>query len=285
MTQPNLLYRIEGDTASSRTCYETAYAQYARAGTRGDFPRLQLAARLAFTAVSQGARKRAERALAAFVNLMFTAGDGGFLEQARLNPAVRAALAAETYLAYWAAIQLDRYAAAVRLGQVMISFANPRSPSMEHDTLAPHTLLRLAGYRDGLPESPFPDPFHLLAACLDDDAVSMARTGTRTRNVPTNSIADGLMLLVSALTGHGPAVSEIDSVVRRSRDFWDNHQPSTFVILNAAVAYTAQGAFDAARNLLDSAGKADSYVDVAHGVYEFARGNSQAAVRAFQSEM
>lgn len=223
--------------------------------------------------VSAGERTKAARLLAHMLELCPGAPELAAHSSLRARPRVVGNL----YLAYWAAIQLDRHEDALMLASLMVEVEDPA------DRLGPLEAVCLATQRDlagltslaGASDIAFSaDPPSHAAALRHleegDDAGALgfirawiAKPGP----VASRSALDGLTLLVRAVAEpDGLPVAGIGAVVARSKGLWQD-SVSTFVAFAAVLGYARHQARDEAARLMALRPPVDDFSRLAHIVW------------------
>ena len=223
---------------------------------------------LAFAAVAAGERRLAVRSLHHIAEMIEASP-----ETLERDTPRRTRTIGNLYLAYWAALQLDRHRAALALATVMFDLSEPSDQLYSMEIVSLITAQDLVGLRSlssaGDPPPPTPASHAASLVLLEDgeDAASLGylrpiieRRGAQ----PSRSGIDALTLMVRALV-EAPRlrVADVNEAVERSSSHWQDREPSSFVACAAMVAYAALGARDEARELIRSVPPSD---DVFHAL-------------------
>lgn len=210
------------------------------------------------------------------------------LRAADRDRAIADRLAADLFLAFWTAVQVDHHELALHFAELMGAYGDPADLVTRIDRLTVMTEEDFAGLRSLSPEGTRPEGLEFSHAAplvlLEEDAEreALERThpiASRTRKAPTRSAADALMLLSQTLvTPEALTLSRIDATVARSRDFWSDSQPSTFVVFAAAIALIAHGQTPIAQKLVHDHTSADWFSTAAAAVVALADDDPRTAL-------
>ncbi|MCI2178020.1 MAG: helix-turn-helix transcriptional regulator [Ancrocorticia sp.] len=231
-----------------------------------------------------GERRPASRILTSIWD-MIRPGPDNIVNDLVSDDEAREGFAANLFFPLWAAIQLDRHAPAIYITRLMQTFKNPQSPTARIEEIAAQTECVLGGNGDpnhhlvvdGVLHT---DPLALLDAGRDDDACELITSfAARNHPVPSSSAADGLTLLIAALTQPQSLDPEsIERVIKKSQHFWDDHKASSFVCASAAAAYLALGDANTARETLRLAYRKDWFIRCALAAIYLAQADPSAAL-------
>ncbi len=270
-----LLMRVGRGNALVRRAFQAALTELKHRVDADVRERFRTLVREAFCRVSLGDRAGANQRLDNLLDLVGTDDDPGPVLVAALeNAPLAQSIADELYLPFWTATQLDRHRDALRLAGLMRTWVRADSPTTVANVLTAVAEEVFAGlppiYPDAVPdEMGHTDALQLLGQGRGKEALALVldidshRGSSRTR-----SAAEALVLTVRAL--EEPAtltLQQIDETVERSRDFWSDGRPSTFVAQAASLAYLALRRPDLARAVLAEFEEKDWFLATA-GVIE-----------------
>lgn len=266
---------------------------FAPAPTDTDVRRFRLACRRAMAAAYSGRRSATVRQLAAIADLLDVTAGSSVRRAADDDRGTADQVAADLFLAFWAAVQTDQHDIALNLIRVSFQYGDPADAVTEFDRLTAITEEDFAGTRslDATGERPGMLEYSHAAALVmieeGDDLDALRRThplASRVRPAPTRSAADALLILARALAAPGRLERRaIDATLRRSAEFWDDREPSSFIAFAAVVAHLAVGRIDDARAVVASVTTVDWFTLTARGLTELATGASDSALSLFVS--
>lgn len=253
-----LLTRTGNRSVSARRAFHAALAKLKQRADRDVRERYRTLVRKAFCRVSLGDREGANRRLNSVMELLGTEDEPGpVLVTAASEPAIGSVLSDELYLPFWTATQLDRHRDALRLAQLMRVWARWETPTAIATALTVISEEVFAGVlsssTDMLPPGVgHSDGMQLLGEGRGREALELVRgIDSHRRSSPTRSAAEGLVLTVRALEEPETlTVSQVRETVERSRRFWGDGRPSTFVAQAASLAYLAMQRPDLSREVL-----------------------------------
>ncbi len=269
-----LLTRSGRSSAKARQIFHGALAKLKQRVDADVRERFRTLVRKAFCRVSMGDREGANRRLDDLLNLLGNEEEPGPVLVAALadEPGERT-LADELYLPFWTATQLDRHRDALRLARLMRTWIVPDSPTAVATALTVVSEEVFAGYQPVYPEAVPPgtghaDAFHLLEQGRGKEALALVRSiDSHRASSPTRSAAEAMVLTVRALEEPETlSLRQIDEVVERSRRFWADGLPSTFIAQSASLAYLAMQRPDLARTTLVGFQHSDWFLAVANAV-------------------
>lgn len=279
-----LLTRAERSSARVRQVYQHALAKLKQRVDVDVRERYQTLVRKAFCRVSVGDREGANRRLDDLLDLLGTEEEPGPVLVAALtdNPLAQS-LADELYLPFWTATQLDRHHDALQLVRLMRTWTKPDSPTAVATTLTIAAEEVFAGYVPAYPDSIQPvaahaDALQLLEQGRGEEALALVRViDSRRTSSRTRSAAEALVLTVRALEEPGTlTLQQIDEAVERSRRFWTDGLPSTFVAQAASLAYLALHRPDLSREVLSEFRETDWFLAVGNAVERLVSGYGSA---------
>lgn len=273
---------VAGAAAHAQRALRALDATTALVGELESFDRYRVECRRLFAVVSSGARSRTRAGLDTVMALL----DDSVLDTAARTSDVAARLAAELYLPFWAAIQVDAHDVALRLAELMRAHANPASQTAIAEHLTALTQEIFAGLHlemrdDSELGRAHSDALVLLEAGRDDETAALVRSlAGRDTKTPTRSASEAFVLIVRALTTPDELdIRDIERAVDRSCSFWDDGRASSFVTLGAAFACLTIGKFARARELAATASD-DWFGRVTVAVVALGTGDAPAAVTA-----
>ncbi|MFB8387594.1 response regulator transcription factor [Microbacterium sp. NPDC055910] len=242
------------------------------------FPRFRLDCRRAMAAAYAGRRSVAIQHLERVAGMLDATEDSRVRRRADQDPGVAQRVAADLFLAFWAAVQTDRHDLAFGFIGVMREYGDPADTVTQIDRLTAMTEEDFAGTRSCDPGGARPDglefshaaPLVLIEEGDDRDAIERVRPlAARVRPAPTRSAADALLLLSRALVTPGQVDhSFVVATVSLSTSFWDDARPSTFIAFAATVAHLGAGRADEARALVAGAPHPDWFTLTAEALIE-----------------
>lgn len=253
-----LRMRATGSATESATYHSAAAKTLVTLTADTPFERLRVTNRRMFAAVSLGERAETARLLAAVVELLGESHGDGVLAEAVHDPYIGERIAAEMYLPFWAATQLDDHALGMRFAAIMRSHANPRSRTAIAEHLTALTEEVFAGVHDPLDEDlggTTTSPMTLIEVGEDARALELIRMlAERSASSPSRSAAEGFVLSLQALVAPHTLTPPAKTMpLERSRRFWSDGQPSTVVVASTAFAQLAgRDAVGAARTLREA---------------------------------
>ncbi|WP_238581594.1 helix-turn-helix transcriptional regulator [Demequina aestuarii] len=241
-----LRMRATGSASEAVTYHAAAAKALATVAADTPFERLRLTTRRMFASVSLGERAETRRHLDTVVELLGESPGDGVLAECVHDPSIMTRLAAEMYLPFWAATQIDDHALGMRFASIMRSHANPRSPTAIAEHLTALTEEVFAGIHEPHDEDltgTTTSPMTLIE--VGDDARALDRIrllAERSESSPSRSAAEGFVLSLQALVAPHTLTPHAKSTpLERSRRFWSDGQPSTVVLASTAFAQVASG--------------------------------------------
>lgn len=256
------------------------------------FDRFRLQCRRAMAAAYAGRRATAVSHLERIADSLDATHGSPLRRDADTHRAVADRVAADLFLAFWAAVQTDRHDLALAFVRVMREYGDPSDAVTRIDRLTAMTEDDFAGLRSLAADGARPAPLefsHAAALVLieeGDDREALERThplAARVRPAPTRSAADALLLLSRALVAPEHLDrSLIEATVSLSADFWDDGRPSTFIAFAAVVGYLAVGRIDDARALIAGAREQDWFLRTAAALIALADGRESEATRTLE---
>lgn len=215
------------------------------------------------------------------------------LRAADRDRAIADRLAGDLFLAFWTAVQVDRHDLALLFAELMGAYGDPADLVTRIDQLTVMTEDDFAGLRSLTPEGTRPEglefshaaPLVLLEESAEREAMERTHpVASRTRNAPTRSAADALMLLSQALVApESLTLSRIDATITLSREFWSDKQPSTFIVFAAVVALVAHGRTPLAQELVRAQASTDWFVTAAAAIVALADDDARTALALLES--
>lgn len=274
------LTRLGGRPVRARRAYQFALNKLKSQSDRNVLKRFRMLGRKAFCRVSLGDREGASRRLDDLLSLIGTEDDPGPLVTAALRQkAVASCLADELYLPFWTATQLDRHRDALRLSELMGAWQQPDSPTSTATALTVVTERVFAGVDSGhlsgeLAYAADSDPLTLLGEGRGEEALAAVRGLEAPRkNSPSRSAAEALALTVRVLQDPTAlSLNQIDQIVERSRNFWSDGRPSSFIVQAASLGYLALRRPDLSQTLLAEFDESDEFVRMALGIERLVSG-------------
>lgn len=292
---PNLMLLA----AQMRIRRQSTYPEYVRDSRRAmgllrderglePVEQVSASARMAFAAASCGARAEAAENLNQVLEL--TRSDDGFDGQDWGAPdqAQRDELAGSFFLAFWSAIQLDDHETGLVLARRIHQVGAADDPVMRFDAVTLRTQLDFAGLRslsmDG--QRPSTDelshglPFLSLEDGNAAEAVAYLQPiSTRIAAHPSRSAADALLLLVDTMSARQElTAADIDFLMTRSREFWDDRQPGSFLTFAAVLSYLGLGEHTAALDAAAALEADDWFAWATRAVIDLASGRPDSAL-------
>lgn len=271
-----------------------AWFRLARSGLHPDrvatsFDRFRVVCRHLLAVVSLGDREGTRRGLRTVLELLGDADDPGLLALADQYSTIAERLAAEMYVPFWAATQIDEHQWALRFAELMRAYANDASPTTIAEMFTALTQENFAGVHS-LGDDPVSasalshsDPFLLIEEGRDEEALAMAQgLVARIRvSAPPKATAEAFVLLVRALLAPRTVdAEETDAAVQRSSQFWNDGVPGTFLTLAAVVAHLTAGDTPAAARLTQAHRNPDWFVLVAQALVALADDEPSLAMQA-----
>lgn len=284
LLETELRSRAEGFSREARDIARTALSTLEPLRATSFNDELGRATLCAFAAVSAGDRARAHRLLDHAGEL--AAAPGG-IDRDRLTTRARTRLVGRFYLAYWAALQLDRHTDALRCATRMVELGEPSDRLFALEQVSLTTEQDLAGLRslegvgeDGLLSHAV--SFRHLEEGRDEDALAFIRPIFE-RRAPeqSRSAIDALVLIVRAQTDpEGLSREEVRRVLTRSRALWLDRRPSSFIAWAAAVAFSVLGSREEAHRILEDLDGEDPFSRLARAAVALAEGDFRGALAA-----
>lgn len=255
--------RLRTRGANPRTVVDAAqcYDLFAPAPTASAVERFRLHCRRAMAAAYAGRRATAVRHLDKLADQLDPGQPSRLRHAAAADRGLAARIAADLFLAFWAAVQTDRHDVALFFVDVMREYGDPADLVTRIDRLTAMTEEDFAGLRSLDPDGARPDGLeysHAAPLVLieeGDDREALERThplAARVRPAPTRSAADALLVLTRALVAPEKLDRAlVDAAVALSASFWDDARPSSFIAFAAAVAHLAAGRTAEARAVVE----------------------------------
>ncbi|WP_061962552.1 helix-turn-helix domain-containing protein [Demequina flava] len=252
-THPSLLL-VAGEYRSRATAdpmpwkhyFSTAQALLNLRKPSDAFEHLQVSARELMATASMGNRKETVRLLATIEELLQDEREPGLLSRASQDPDIARRLAAEMYVPFWAATQVDGQAQALRFTQVMRTHSNPLSLSAEADlsTVVTHEVhMGVSHAEREVLGGGYTDGFIALEHGDDQHALELTRfLEARATQAPSRSAAESFVLAIRALVA--PETLDRRTVMgslERSRNYWDDGRPSKAIVAATAFALLTIG--------------------------------------------
>ena len=299
-TRPHLLLlaselrlRVQGANAISLHDAQRSLSGLPRTSHESPIGTFRMLCRRAMAAAFSGRRDIALDSLERVAESVDRTDGSAVLRAADRDRAIADRLAGDLFLAFWTAVQLDRHDLALLFAELMGAYGEPsdlvtridRLTVMTEDDFAGIRSLTSAGIRpDGL-EFSHAAPLVLLEEGAEREAMERTHpVASRNRNAPTRSAADALMLLSQALVAPETlTLSRIEATVALSREFWNDKQPSTFIVFAAAVALVAHGRPSMARELVRAQASTDWFVTAGAAIVALASGDARGALELLDS--
>lgn len=230
------------------------------------YPEIRRAGQLAYAGYAAGSRTVAVRSITHLLQLLDQvgasgAGAGNGAGAAGLGEVDRRCVLDACFLAYWAALQVDRLVDAVKLGEAMARWGSPedRLHTMDVEALAAAQdalgLRSLASDGAGPHADRHSQAQALLALEEGRDAEArqfMAPLIAQFGVGYSRSALDAVALLVQAITSTQETTTRrTEQVLEHSAKLWDDGVPSTFLTWAVVTTFASIGAKDEARACLD----------------------------------
>lgn len=271
---------------------ELALDAFAPSASATAFERFRLHCRRAIAAAYAGRRATSVSHLEAVFDMLDAALGSRVRTAAAESRDVAARVAADLFLAFWAAIQTDRHELALGFVRVMQELGDPADRVTQIDRLTAITEEDFAGLRSLSRAGERPDQLEFSHAAPlvlieeGDDHEALERThplASRARPAPTRSAPDALLVLSRALVAPDRLErGQVDATVARSAAFWDDGRPSTFIAFAAAVAHLAVGRVDEARELSTDHPQQDFFTRTAAALVALADARPADALRLLE---
>ncbi len=283
-----LRLRTRGAAPQNKVDAAQCYDLFAPPPLASAVDRFRLHCRRAMAAAYAGRRATALHHLAKLADQLDPDEPSRLRYAASGDRAVAARIAADLFLAFWAAVQTDRHDLAMTLVGAMREFGNPDDVVTQIDRLTAITEEDFAGLRSLAPDGARPEGLefsHAAALVLieeGDDRDAIERThplAARVRPAPTRSAADALLLLSRALVAPEQLDRTlVDATVALSAGFWDDGAPSSFIAFSAVVAHVASGRMPDARAIVADVADPDWFVLTARAIIALAELKTDAAL-------
>jgi len=296
---PNLLLlaselrqRVRGLNPHSLRDAQRAFTAFRIAGSESAIARFRILCRRAMAASFAGRRADATRCLAQIADTLESAEGSPVRLEAERSADVASRVAGDLFLAFWTAIQTDQHDLALEFTRITQEYGDPADIVTRIDRLTAMTEEDFAGVRslgaaDARPEGlEFSHTASVVLLEEGADREAFERTHPLARKVqpaPTRSAADALLLLSWALIAPDRlSASQISSTLALSRSFWDDGEPSTFIVFGATAAHLALGHGAEARALAAERPDADWFTLAAAALVELAADHPEAAVELLE---
>ncbi|MDE0572699.1 LuxR C-terminal-related transcriptional regulator [Demequina sp. B12] len=243
--------------AVSEQFYLAALSQLAMRRPRSPFEKLQVVTRQVMAHMSLGQRSDTMRLLAEVEELLGDNSHPGLLSLAAKDATVAENLAAEMYIPFWAATQVDDNMQALLFTSVMRSHHNPNSRTAMADSQAALTHEVFLGYapdhRDDLGSS-FTDALVVLEWGDDERALHLTEfLAERRKQAPSRSVAEAFVLMMHAvLTPDSMDRRLLQDSLQRSSHYWADGRPSAAILGATTMATLAVGDVVTALRLIRS---------------------------------
>lgn len=279
--------RLSGGGERSPEFARAALRALERRSPSTAWEQLRHTTRTLFAHVSLGHRAETIRSLDAVHDLLDADSHRSLLATAATDSDVAARLAAEMYVSFWAATQVDDHAAGLRFVQVMHAHANVTSRTAVADHYIVMTQEIFMGLREedrddlGLAHT---DPMIMVEHGEDQRALDQIRLlGERIASSPSRSGAEGFMLtLLAAVSPESLDPARLHEPLQRSAAFWTDGKPSTVVHGATTVALLATGDLAAATRLLRSQPGEDWFTLAACAMVMLANDRAEDAMAALR---
>lgn len=286
MMRNQFILRTEAFSPGLRADDREVLAALLRETAAGWFDEVARVSRVGYAASAAGNRSVADRYLTSLVALI-TEVETPVQSEASEDDRLRVVDAC--FLGYWCALQIDRLEDALTLAEGMRVWGREADRLHQFESVCREAVQDHAGLRSLEPDGTAPqyDPFNQAGAFIaledgNDEAALhavqrfIAELGTHN----SRSSPDGFGLLLLAVTSQDAVtVGRIESALRDSAEFWDDHRPSTFVVWAGTLALSAIGAKAEARQWVDRiSDRTDVYAHLARASYALWDGRPEGAL-------
>lgn len=276
--------RRRGEHIGSIALLSSGLKQLSRQQGTSGFDRFRILTRQTFAGVSLGDRAGTQHRLASIVEMLGTDERAGLIHLAANDDRIASALAAEAYLPFWAATQIDDHQSAEFMVTLMRDFASSESKTARAEILTARTQEVFLGTADSQ-EGPVTgqahaDPLVLIEQGDDARALELISVHLHRRSSTlSRSTADAFILMIHALLSHAPLPrDEILETFDRSQRFWSDGHASTFVTAAASFALMARQDLPAAEKMLRRAHQQDWFTRVARTLLHLLLDDADAAM-------
>ncbi len=244
---------------------------------------LTRSSQVAFAAAAGGDRATAIRFVAHIAELLADE-DGVHSAVADRTPGTGQRLSGQFYLAYSAALQVDRHEEALEIARVMHRLGDRLDRVAQIDRIGLYTQQDLAGLRSLWGTVRSAEPSYAAAWVLleeGEDERAMAALAPASAHMGpaiTRSALDATLLLAQTLSGAPLHIFDVGSVVDLSRNAWTPRTPSTFVGFAGVVAYGSLGEWARAVALSDELTRGDWFSHAAAALVALNDGQHDAAL-------